>query len=259
MSNIKYFFIVIVIIIKESLNISEWWEDNKSIELNENNFFDYVGKDKYVIVKIYTKWCKYCKSMHNDYNLLAEEINNLRQDVIIARFESEGDERIKISSYYGIDSYPQVIMFAPNSVEIYSILHNSDRNYSNMLDWIIKLCENKGLDMKKDGNLQKRIGKKEKKEINKEEYETFEKENKREIDHISKIYLNLMQRYKKMKNRIEELNNHLKHSIGVEMSFNNNHLKVGYVSISIENIIKYMLLVVGIMFIVVFIFWVIKK
>ena len=47
--------------------IKEWWEDSSAIDLTTTNIYKYIGKDKYVIVEFFTKWCFYCKLLFPEY------------------------------------------------------------------------------------------------------------------------------------------------------------------------------------------------
>jgi len=116
--------------------LSEWWEHSKAVELTNENFFDHIGKaDKYYIVKFYTKWCFYCRKMSPEYEKVVDYYAGKRDDIVIARIECGDNDEIALQ--YEITSYPQVIMFKPNSKKIKSKFTKS-RNLSNFVEWIEK-------------------------------------------------------------------------------------------------------------------------
>lgn len=77
-----------------------------------------VGKDKYVVVKFYTRWCGYCRIMAPEYDKLVDIVKEKREDVIVARLEGSINE--DISMIYEIFSFPKVVLFYPGSVDIRS-------------------------------------------------------------------------------------------------------------------------------------------
>ena len=47
------------------------------VELTSGNFDEIVGKEKYVVVKFYTKWCRYCRIMAPEYEKLYEDYHKV--------------------------------------------------------------------------------------------------------------------------------------------------------------------------------------
>jgi len=107
-------------------SLSEWWEHTNAVELTNDNFFDYVGKDKYVIVKFFTKWCHYCKKMSPQYEKLHDYYQNKREDLIIARVECSENEYLALQ--YKIPSYPTVAMFYPQNLIKEHLMHKESNN-----------------------------------------------------------------------------------------------------------------------------------
>jgi len=104
------------------------------VELTSENFEKIVGKKKYVMVKFYTKWCRYCKIMAPEYEKLYENYEKGgRKDLVISRIEAGSNE--EIARRYGIFSFPIVVMFNPNSSEIASIFQGR-RLAEDMNIWI---------------------------------------------------------------------------------------------------------------------------
>jgi protein disulfide-isomerase A1 len=111
----------------------EWWEDSKILELNNENFLDHVGKDKYVVVKFYTRWCGYCRIMSPEYDKFQEVLLKERKDVLVTRLEGSINE--DISMLYEISSYPRIALFEPGSTEI-KLFFRGNRVATVMEKWI---------------------------------------------------------------------------------------------------------------------------
>ena len=107
------------------------------VELNNDNFDDIVSKDKYVIVKFYTKWCVYCRKLAPEYEKLYELYQKKRNDVIIARIE--GGANNIILARYGIYSFPIVALFAPGEKKIRQI-YQGMRTVEMMDRWIEQIA-----------------------------------------------------------------------------------------------------------------------
>lgn len=121
MKNIKknlplLFLILLTSLFQNILSFKEWWEGSKILELTNENFLDHVGKDKYVVVKFYTRWCGYCRIMSPEYDKLQENLLESRKDVLIARLEGSINE--DISLLYEISSFPKIVLFEPGSTDI---------------------------------------------------------------------------------------------------------------------------------------------
>jgi thiol-disulfide isomerase/thioredoxin len=135
------FSIVIVITILNLLHttnaIKEWWEDTKAIELNASKFQETVGKSKFVVVKFYTKWCKYCKILAPVYDEFVDFIKskNLNDTVTIARLEANSNQEIVMM--YGIYGFPTVVIFGPNSPRPLSV-YEGDRKIEGLWFWVFK-------------------------------------------------------------------------------------------------------------------------
>ena len=96
-----------------------------------------MGKDNYVIVEFYTKWCKFCKLLAPEYDKLAEEYKNKRKDVVISRLE--GNDNDFTLRRYGIFRFPIIALFKQNSKNIYTIFQR-ERTFEEMDKWINETC-----------------------------------------------------------------------------------------------------------------------
>jgi len=105
--------------------------------LTDGNFDDFIGGDKYVVVKFYTKWCRYCREMAPQYEVLYSNMKGVRKDVIIARIDAE--ENSTIAYRYGIFSFPVVGFFAPKDKRLRSI-HRGQRIATDLSNWINALA-----------------------------------------------------------------------------------------------------------------------
>lgn len=134
--NIKTVLLVLALI--SNINtLTEWWENTKALELNTNNFFQYVSKDKPVVVKFYTKWCRYCKELAPAYDELVDYIEQSSKagEVIIARIESNSNQQI--SMMYGVYSFPTIVYYNPNDKRPVSV-YQGDRVLKGLWFWVYR-------------------------------------------------------------------------------------------------------------------------
>ena len=96
-----------------------------------------MGQKKYVLVKFYTKWCRFCQLLSPEYDKLVDIFNKTRKDIIIARLEAEGNDIT--ATKYGINQFPIVALFFPGSqriVDVYQGMRQSDH----MANWLNQAC-----------------------------------------------------------------------------------------------------------------------
>ena len=117
---------------------SEWWENSKVVELTNENFSHIVGKDKYVVIKFFTKWCYYCQKLSPVYDKLFDYYQGKRDDLIIARLECGQNKLIALKYDKDIPSYPTVGFFNPHSMIMASRFKNN-RTFKNLVSWIKEL------------------------------------------------------------------------------------------------------------------------
>ena len=109
----------------------------QAFDLTDDNYDDYVGHQKYVLVEFYTKWCHFCRMLAPEYDKLVEIMNKTRNDVIIARIEAQSNDIT--SSKYGINQFPILALFKPDTKKIISI-YQGNRQSDEMANWINQLC-----------------------------------------------------------------------------------------------------------------------
>ena len=119
------------------------------MQLNNFNFDEYVGKNNYVIVEFYTKWCHYCKFLYPEYEKLVEEYKDKRKDIIIARID--GQENDFTLQRYEIFRFPVIVLFKPNDKHIYKIYQNQ-RIFDELNNWVNESCP-PIIEDKKDDNI----------------------------------------------------------------------------------------------------------
>ena len=116
--------------------------------MTDDNYDDYVGGKKYVIVKFYTKWCNFCRMLSPEYDKLVDKFITSRKDIIIGRLEAGSNDII--SNKYGINQFPIVAMFKPGSKKIFSVFQGI-RQSDHMADWINQNCPK--IEIKEDNNI----------------------------------------------------------------------------------------------------------
>lgn len=94
-----------------------WWEKMKAVQLNQANYKNYLGKDKYVFVEFYSKGCGWCEKLYPTLNTLIEEIDNgtlPRSDIMVAKIDAE--EFPLLAEQLEVDKYPTMYLFKPNDL-----------------------------------------------------------------------------------------------------------------------------------------------
>ena len=167
------------------------------MQLNNFNFDEYVGKNNYVIVEFYTKWCHFCKFLYPEYEKLVEEYKDKRKDIIIARID--GQENDFTIQRYEIFRFPVIVLFKPNDKHIYKIYQNQ-RIFDELNNWVNESCppiiEDKKDRSEKDDN----IIRNETFKINVSDYENQNLTTEEEYITNQFIYIN--KRIDKIKNKL---------------------------------------------------------
>ena len=121
----------------------------QAFELTDENYDDYEGQKKYVLVKFFTKWCVYCCLLSPEYDKLAEKLYQTRNDVIIARLEAGANDIT--ANKYVINQFPIVALFHPGSKKIHSV-YQGERECDHMANWIEQLCPKIEIKEEKNNN-----------------------------------------------------------------------------------------------------------
>jgi thiol-disulfide isomerase/thioredoxin len=103
------------------------------LELTQDDFYEHIGKDNYVIVEFYTQWCHFCRMLAPEYEKLYEFIKENRKDITVARIEAEMQQ--DVSYEYKIYSFPKIVLFNPLSVDVAGIF-NGSRTFGSLLSWV---------------------------------------------------------------------------------------------------------------------------
>lgn len=103
------------------------------VELTDESFYLIVGKDKYVLVEFYTKWCKYCKNLSPIYDSLYDYYTTNYPNIIIARIEADGNPFVK--QKYKVTSYPFFALFERDSYFIKDFYKGS-KTYDDIKKWL---------------------------------------------------------------------------------------------------------------------------
>ncbi len=78
----------------------------KIIILNDNNFQDFILKNKFILVDFWAEWCFTCQRM---YQILVEINEEFHNNLIIAKINV--DNNTIITEKYNIRSIPTLLLF----------------------------------------------------------------------------------------------------------------------------------------------------
>ena len=76
------------------------------VQLNKDNFEDFINSSEIALVDFYADWCMPCKMMSQVIDSVSEELGD---DIKIGKVNT--DENIELSQEYKIMSIPTVIIF----------------------------------------------------------------------------------------------------------------------------------------------------
>ena len=85
---------------------------NNVVDLNEENFEDFLSKDKPILVDFWAEWCGPCKMLTP---VIEELSNDFADKAVIAKVNV--DESPGIAQKYSIRSIPSLLFFNNGSVE----------------------------------------------------------------------------------------------------------------------------------------------
>jgi thioredoxin-like negative regulator of GroEL len=113
-----------------------WWETGKSVDITIQNFEEYVGKDKHVIVDVYAQFCFYCRMMQPEWDKLAEHYmgeNPPRRDILVAKMD--GGNEPDLANRYGVNGFPSFMLFKKGDI-FPSSRYNGERTSEQFSKWV---------------------------------------------------------------------------------------------------------------------------
>nr|QES95436.1 thioredoxin [Philasterides dicentrarchi] len=165
--------LIVLSLLLQQVQTSQWWKNVKAVALTEKNFNDYVGKEKHVIIEFFTPWCRYCQMMSGEWNQLFEyyEQKDTRNDVIIAKLNCEDESQF--CQQHHVHSFPTIKHYAKNQVQATAHFHGN-RLFSVFVEWINSSCgeEDKQLEKQKQEEEEKQKREQEQQKLQKEKGET---------------------------------------------------------------------------------------
>ena len=187
---------VLLVTISQISCIKEWWEETKVPILNETNFYDIIGKEKYVVVEFFTKACIYCKYLAPEYEKFYELYLTKRDDVMITKIECFMSR--KICTDYGVFAYPFIVLYFPESKKMKSVFKYK-RTAEELDKWVNIIAPKKNL---KQNN----------KEENKED---IINKNITENDNMTKIEDYIVKQFSEVKKDIIDIEKFLNESYNI--------------------------------------------
>jgi thiol-disulfide isomerase/thioredoxin len=188
------------------ISFKEWWEETKVPLLNDTNFYDVVGRSKYVVVKFFTKWCNYCKIMSPEYEKFYELYLKKREDVVVAKIECSVNKKICMD--YGVFAFPFVALFFPENKKMKSVFKYK-RIVEDFDKWVSLVAPKKNLKQK-----------------NKEEIDEdlIDNINMTQIeDYISKQFIDIAKDIRTIEKHIKYISNNGKKKIFLKNKYKENN------------------------------------
>ncbi|OMJ77577.1 hypothetical protein SteCoe_22825 [Stentor coeruleus] len=120
------------------VSAGDWWENSVTIDLTSNNYKEYIGTHKHIIVEFFAPYCHWCRVMFHEYEELSKHYNSenspwKRDDIIIARINAQFNDHL--TQHYQIFAYP-TIAFIPSNSESIKSYFNAPRFKHNFIQWI---------------------------------------------------------------------------------------------------------------------------
>jgi thiol-disulfide isomerase/thioredoxin len=132
----------------------EWWEASEAKDITQDNYEEYIGRNKHVVLEFYSPFCHYCKMMHKEYEELAVHYNGpdspwKSNDILIARVN--GAQNQKLALKYNIYGYPTIIFIPAFSLEAKSTFNKARLKFE-FIEWIEEQAKNNVIENLVDEN-----------------------------------------------------------------------------------------------------------
>ena len=77
-------------------------------EIGEKQLFDLCGRNKYIVIDVYTPWCYYCKKSMPKVERAAVILMSKRSDILFFTLNYESNY---LAEFLGVDSFPKLAVF----------------------------------------------------------------------------------------------------------------------------------------------------
>lgn len=129
---------MIWLLILVGVSAGDWWKNSVTIDLTNDNYKEYIGTHKHVIVEFFAPYCHWCRIMFHEYEELSKHYNSQgspwkRDDVLIARINAQFNDHLV--QHYQIFAFP-TIAFIPAHSESIKSYFNAPRFKHNFIQWI---------------------------------------------------------------------------------------------------------------------------
>lgn len=157
------------------------------------------------MVEFYTKWCRFCQLLSPEYDRLVDILKETRKDVIIGRLEADMNDITRTK--YGINQFPILALFMPNSKRIVGV-YQGNRQAVDIANWINQNCPKIEIkeDEEKADNKEEKNDKNESLEI---DMETINKKNEltSKNEFIKEKFFEIKKRLDEIDKKIENITN----------------------------------------------------
>jgi protein disulfide isomerase len=105
-------------------------EDSDVVDLTNDSFADFVGKNKHVLVEFYAPWCGHCKALAPHYENAATQLATEGSDVKLAKVDATVEK--ELGEKYEVRGYPTLLWF----VDGQKLEYDGGRTAEGILSWI---------------------------------------------------------------------------------------------------------------------------
>ena len=120
-----------------SLNVCHRARANVVVDLTEYTAEEFsleLQNHASIFVKFYTPTCPHCKSMAKDFALVARQLQEQDEAIVLAEVDCSHDAGEEICSKYGVVGFPTLKLFRYGS---FYKNYNSQRNAKTMKNWLV--------------------------------------------------------------------------------------------------------------------------